>query len=217
MKKVWIISLVFAAVAGTTIEAAAQLRPIRLAFAGAQIRKNNRVPLRQRGVNGPLGDPQLGPNRGLNPNQIKRRQLQQRVMQSLGLTQDQRLRMQEIRHSHDDDIIAAGRRVRQARQALDAAIMSEPYNEATVRRAIDTLASAQADKVRLEAGVRAQVRGVLTPDQVLRFNRLQREMRREMREQQREQIKEPGPRGMGSPEADDFDLLAFLFQNPALD
>jgi len=163
----------------------------------------------QRGVNRPpFGAPQGGRNRPLNPNQLRRQQLQQRVMQAIGLTPAQRMRIQEIRRSHDDDVISAGRRIRQARQALDRAIMSETYSEPEVRRATEALAAAQADKIRLDANVRAQVRGVLTSDQVQRFHQLQREMRRDLREQQqRDQDKEPGPQGANLEDADLADLL----------
>src|ERR1044071_4752409 len=114
----------------------------------AQLRRNNRIPIGQRGVNRPpLGDPQAGRDRPLKPNQIKRQQLQQRVMQAIGLTPAQRMRIQDIRRSHDDDVISAGRRIRQARQALDRAIMNENYSEADVRRATEALAAAQADKI----------------------------------------------------------------------
>jgi len=211
MKKVFLALAAVAAAALITADASAQLRVERIVLVGGQVRRNNRVPPNQRGIDRPLG----GVNRGLNPNQLKRRQLQQRVMQSLGLTQDQRLRIQEIRRNHDDDIIAAGRRLRQARQALDGAIMTEPYNEAAVRRATEALANAQADKIRLDAGVRAQVRGVLTSDQVRLFNQLQRQMQRERRQQRLDQDKEMGPRGMASPpESDGIDLLALLFLVP---
>jgi Spy/CpxP family protein refolding chaperone len=174
----------------------------------AQIRRNNRLPIGQRGVNRPpLGDPQAGRDRPLKPNQVKRQQLQQRVMQAIGLTPAQRMRIQDIRRSHDDDVISAGRRIRQARQALDRAIMSESYNDAEVRRATEALAAAQADKIRLDANVRSQVRGVLTSEQVQRFHQLQREMRRDMREQQREQERE-GPQGSaGLKQVDLADLL----------
>jgi Spy/CpxP family protein refolding chaperone len=120
-------------------------------------------------------------------------------MQAIGLTPAQRMRIQEIRRSHDDDVITAGRRIRQARQALDRAIMNETYSESEVRRATEALAAAQAEKIRLDSNVRAQVRGVLTPEQVQRFHQLQREMRRDMREQQeREQEKDPGPQGISN-------------------
>lgn len=177
----------------------------------AQVRRNNRLPGGQRGINRPpLGDPQLGRKRLPGSNQIKKQQLQNRVMQAIGLTVEQRSRMQEIRRSHDDDVIAAGRRLRQTRQALDRAIMSEPYSEAEVRRATEALAEAQADKVRVDARVRTQVRGVLTPDQVQRFHQLQRQMRREMIEQQREE-KDKDPQGVNnSPEPEDINLADLL-------
>ena len=179
----------------------------------AQVRRN-RFPGGQRGVNRPpLGVPQIGRNRPpLNPNQMKKQQIQQRLMQAIGLRPEQRMRMQEIRRSHEDDVIASGRRLRLARQALDRAIMSEPYSEAEVRRATEALAAAQADKIRLDASVRSQVRGVLTPDQVQRFHQLQREMRRDLREQQqKDQDREMGPRGMGNlPELEEIDLTELL-------
>ena len=187
-----------------------------LAQINGQVRRNNRVPVEQRGVNRPLGDPQIGRNRPLGPNQIRKQQLQQRLMQAIGLTAAQRMRMQEIRRSHEDELAATGRRLRQSRQALDRAIMSEPYNEAEVRRATEELAAAQAEKIRIDATVRSQVRGVLTPDQVQRFHQLQRDMRREMKEQQqKEQDKEQGlnksiaPGSNAQPE--EVDLLSLLF------
>ena len=181
-----------------------------------QIRRNNRLPVGQRGVNRPpFGVPQAGRNRPLNPNQLKKQQLRQRVMQEIGLTPAQRTRIQEIRQSHDDDLISAGRRLRQARQALDRAIMSESYSEPEVRRATEALAAAQADKIRLDANVRAQVRGVLTSEQVQRFHQLDREMRRDMKEQQqRDQEKEMGPQGVGTPKLEDIDLADLLLSIP---
>jgi Spy/CpxP family protein refolding chaperone len=177
-----------------------------------QIRRNNRLPVGQRGANRPpLGDPQAGRNRPLNPNQIRKQQLQRRVMEAIGLSPAQRLRIQEIRRSHDDDVISAGRRIRQARQALDRAIMSETYNDPEVRRATEALAAAQSDKIRLDANVRSQVRGVLTTDQVQRFHQLQREMRRDMKEeQQRDREKEMGPQGSRAPKIEDIDLADLL-------
>ena len=173
-----------------------------------QIRRNPRLPGGQRG----LGLPQRGRGRALNPNALRRQQLQQRVMQAIGLTPAQRMRIQEIRRSHDDDVIAAGRRIRQARQALDRAIMNETYDESEVRRATETLAAAQADKIRLDSNVRSQVRGVLTSEQVQRFHQLQRDMRRDLRQQQqREQVRGMGEQGMSSaPRTSLSDLDDFL-------
>ena len=181
----------------------------------AQIRRNNRLPPGQGGINRPpFGVPQPGRNRPLNPNVVRKQQLQQRVMQAIGLTPGQRMRIQEIRRSHDDEVISAGRRVRQARQALDRAIMNEDYNEPEVRRATEALAVAQADKIRVDSIVRSQVRGVLTSEQVQRFNQLQREMRRDMKEQQqREQDKESGLQGSRSaPRLEEIDLADLLLR-----
>jgi Spy/CpxP family protein refolding chaperone len=152
----------------------------------------------------------------MGPNQVKKQQLQQRLMQAIGLSSDQRMRMQEIRRSHVDELAAAGRRLRQSRQALDQAIMSEPYSEADVRRATEALAAAQADKIRIDATVRTQVRGILTSDQVQRFHQLQREMRREMKDQQqRNQDREQGLNRLTTPatnaEPGEIDLLSLVF------
>jgi Spy/CpxP family protein refolding chaperone len=168
-----------------------------------------------RGANRPLPGPQA--NRQPGANQLKKQRLRQMVMQRLALTQDQRLRMQEIRRNHEDETISTGRRLRQARAALDRAIMSENYREEDVRRATDELAAAQADKIRLESRIRAQVRGVLTLEQVQEFNRLQRELRREMQQQRREMqerqmgLSEPINPPMGPPlDEADLDLIALL-------
>ena len=187
-RTIGILLAIVAAVAAFNVEANAQVRP------------KVRFDPSQRGVNRPpFGVGQQGPNRPRNPNVIKRQQLQQRVMQAIGLTPVQRTRIQEIRRSHDDDIISAGRRVRLARQALDRAIMNENYNEAEVQRATEALAGAQADKIRVDATVRSQVRGVLTQEQVQRFHQLQRDMRRDMREQQqKDQQERDGEQGLSN-------------------
>lgn len=183
--------------------------------AQGQVRRNNRLG-GQRGINRPpLGLPLPGRNRPLNPNQIRKQQLQQRVMQAIGISPEQRMRMQAIRRTHDDEVISAGRRLRQARQALDRAIMSEQFNEAEVRRATEALAAAQADKTRLDATVRSQVRGVLTTDQIQRFHQLQRELRREVREQQRDEQKEMGPNANRNvPQLEELDLLLLFSRSP---
>jgi periplasmic protein CpxP/Spy len=173
--------------------------------------------LPNRGINRPpIENPQAGRQPGTN--QAKKQRLQQQLMQRLGLTPDQRVRMQEIRRNHDDEVISSGRRLRQARAALDRAVMSENYSEEAVRRATEELVAAQADRIRLQARIRAQVRGVLTTEQVQEFNRLQREIRREMQQQRREmQERQMGAAAPREPiarpplEDDGFDLVSLLF------
>lgn len=178
--------------------------------------QGNRIP-NQRRMNRPqLGNPRLGRRPGAPPrNQEQKRLIQQRLMRAIGLTPEQHARMQEIRRGHDDEVIALGRRLRQARRWLDTAIMSERYDEATVRRATDELAAAQADKIRLDSKIRAEVRSVLTPDQVTRFHQLERQMRQEMRqrnlEDREKEIVEPAPPTtrppLGNDQGDLIDLI----------
>jgi Spy/CpxP family protein refolding chaperone len=151
-------------------------------------RGEDRIPGDRRGLNRPpLG--RLGNRRGqLNRNQ--RQRLQQEVMRAIGLTQDQHLRMAGIRRNYDEELIATGRRVREAKRGLDRAIMAEQFDEAQFSARAEELARAQADLVRLQARLRAEVRGVLTTEQVIRFNELERKLRREQRERRLNETKQ---------------------------
>lgn len=205
-----------------------------LSFAGAsaQVRQNpNRFSQSQPLINrSESGDPQFGqrPNRPLGgqrrqnfppfggqptpkPNQ-RQQMLRAKVMQALDLTPDQNARIRSIHVSHEDERIELGRRIRQARQGLDRAIMNDRFNQADVRRATEELAAAQGDRIRLESRLRSEVRNVLTPDQVMRFHQLERELRREMKEQMREQEQQIGPQGppRPPPEQDELDLARLL-------
>jgi Spy/CpxP family protein refolding chaperone len=173
-------------------------------------RRGDQFPGGQRGIN----RPRLGGQPRLNQNQKKKR-LQQMVMQAIGLTPDQHARIREIHLSHDDERIATGRRIRQARQALDRAIMNERYDEAAVRRATEELAAAQAEKIKLESRLRSEVRSVLTSDQVTRFHQFEREFRRQLRQEQLRQQQqmmrenEAGSEGTRPPqEFDPLDLIS---------
>ncbi|HKP86172.1 MAG TPA: Spy/CpxP family protein refolding chaperone [Blastocatellia bacterium] len=173
-------------------------------------RRKNRLPGDQRGMN----VPPLGGRPKLNQNQ--KAQVQRMVMQAIGLTPDQHARIKEIHLSHDDERIASGRRLRQARQALDRAVMNERYDEASVRRATEELIAAQADKIRLESRIRSEVRNVLTSDQVIRFHQFERDFRRQMRQQQLEQrqqmLEEKQTENTRPPqEFDELDLMSMLF------
>jgi protein CpxP len=154
----------------------------------------------------PLGDTQPG-------RPAQKRRLQQQLMQAIGLTDDQRTRMADIRRSHEDALISAGRRLRQARQALDRTIMSEQFDEALIRRRTEELAGAQADMIRLRARIRAEVRSVLTSDQVNKFNELERRLRRQMREQRQNQMNGENQNTTDPrtpPDLEEFDLVSLL-------
>ncbi len=190
---------------------------------GFQRVRPNRLPPGQRGQMNPRTlDPQFGQRnnrRQQQNNRIKKQQLQQRLMQTIGLTPDQRFKLQEIRRGREDEVIAAGRRLRQARQRLEGAIWANRYDEESVKQAIEEMAAAQANKIRVDARVRAEQRTILTEDQVTRLLELQREIRRENRKrlEQQDQQNEMGslwPLGPDSDSADDeadaLDLLLSL-------
>lgn len=212
----WLILVNASSASGQRVEAQAGGR-----IGPAAGQQGNRFPNQRKLNRPPIGNPRLGRRPGAGPRKLEqKRLLQQRLMTAIGLTPDQQTRMKDIRRGHDDEVIAAGRRLRQARRALDTAIMSERYDEATVRRATDELAAAQADKIKLDSKIRAEVRGVLTPDQVVRFHQLERQMRREMRqrnlERRERELEEPTPpatRPPGNVEDELIDLLVSQDQN----
>jgi Spy/CpxP family protein refolding chaperone len=122
----------------------------------------------------------------------------------------------DIRRNLDDEQIKIGRDIRQARNALDRAIMSPNYNEALVRRYTEELANAHAEQVRFQSRLRVQLRNVLTSDQVIRLRQLEMELRRQIREEKRD-LDKPGaeresvpPGPSRPPNGPEFDLEALL-------
>jgi Spy/CpxP family protein refolding chaperone len=101
--------------------------------------------------------------------------------------------MAKITTQHDEEVVAAGRKIRQAQRGLDEAIMNPLYNEAEINRRIEDLAQARADQVRLQQRMRAEIRKVLTPEQVMKFNEVQREMQKKMQEQRQIQMQQTSP------------------------
>lgn len=193
------------------ISANAQIRsnPNRLLLEPQIGQRRNPFPNQRR-----LNRPPLGANPKLNQNQ--KAQVRRLVMQAIGLTPDQHSRIRDIQLNHDDERISAGRRLRQARQALDRAVMSERFDEASVRKATDELVAAQAEKIRLETRIRTEVRNVLTSDQVIRFHEFERRYRRQLKqqrlEQQQQMLEEKQPESSRPPEQfDELDLMSLFF------
>ena len=164
-------------------------------------------------------DPQLGGRNGglVNPNKAKQLQ-RQRLIERLGLSSDQQMRLGEIRHNLDEEQISIGRRIRQARNALDRAIMSPNYNEALVRSYTEELAAAHADQIRFQSRMRVQLRSVLTSEQVIRLRQLEQDLRRQMRDEKKDLDKPASERDSVPPaqnrppdqqEADLVSLLIF--------
>ena len=138
----------------------------------------------------------------------------QQVFRQIGLNQEQQDRMVRIRNSHDDEIVSSGRKLRQAQRGLDEAMMDPQYNAAEVNRRIEALAQANADRVRVMQRVKAEIRQVLTPEQVMKFNQVQREMQQKQQElkriemlQQTSPEKNPSGDQNQSSQAPSFDMV----------
>lgn len=135
------------------------------------------------GVPGARG--QLGPRPG-NPLRIggnRRQQLQQELVRRLGVTPDQQVKLRGIAREFNEPLIVAGRDARQRRRALDDAMLSDQYDEARIKHLADEWAVAQANLMKLQALRQAALRRVLTPEQMLQMNEMQKELRRQQRQQ----------------------------------
>jgi Spy/CpxP family protein refolding chaperone len=144
--------------------------------------------------------------------------LRQEILRQIGLTPEQQARMQSVRQNHDDELIASGRRVRQARRALNQAIMAEHFDEAEVDRLAEDLGNAQKAQIKLNAKIRAEQRLVLTPEQLTRLKLIEQQVQRTRQQQQRLdlQMQEPDssarPPGSADLEKDNqVDPLEMLF------
>jgi Spy/CpxP family protein refolding chaperone len=171
--------------------------------------QNGRFP-RRFPRNGPILGPQAG-NPGLNNRQKNpglaalQKQRRQLLMEALNLTQDQQMRVREFARSHDDESAIIGRRLRQSRNALDRALMSETFNEGAIKRLTEEFLAAQAEQVRLNTRIRTEFRSVLTPEQVRRFIEKEREIQEQIRERkQREVLNQQDKDGLDK-DKDDLD------------
>ena len=83
----------------------------------------------------------------------------------LGLTDAQKDQVKSIVQSHADEFTALRTRGAAARKALEAAVMADTIDDATIRQKSADVAAVDADAAVLGAHVRAEVFQVLTPDQ----------------------------------------------------
>jgi Spy/CpxP family protein refolding chaperone len=151
--------------------------------------RTQKLPPRMRPRPLPSGDPRV---LGGNPANLRvaalQKQRKQMLMEALNLTPDQQVRVRDFARSHDDESAMIGRRLRQSRNALDRALMSETYNEALIKRLTEEFVAAQAEQVRLNTRIRAEFRSVLTPEQVRRFVEREREIQQRIRELKQQEL-----------------------------
>jgi Spy/CpxP family protein refolding chaperone len=167
--------------------------------------------VRKRPFGGIPGTEPNAANKNLNPQQ---RFIRQQLMGALALTPDQRQRINGIHNSHQDEAIAVGQRLRQARQKLDRALWTENYNEAQVKQLSEELAQAQADQIRLQFRVNSEIRNIITNEQIRRFRQKERELQILRRNQMRRQLEEtddpPPPTTKPPGEGDEDELLIWV-------
>ncbi len=111
-----------------------------------------------RGPGGPLGD--LG-------------------LSGVELTEAQRDQVRSIQESHKAEFDQVATKLREAQRALAEATHAEPVDEAAIRASSAVLASAMADQAVLSAKIRAEVRAILTAEQLEAIKQRRSERRRQ--------------------------------------
>ena len=99
----------------------------------------------------------------------------------LDLTEEQRAQFRTIMQSHVTDWKELTDRMSKARQALNAAVAADIPDEPSIRERSAAVAAVQADLAVVRAKVRAEVFGILTPEQQERAKQMQQQMGRRMR------------------------------------
>ena len=107
------------------------------------------------------------------------------LMQRLGLTQEQREQLRQIRTQSEAEARELTRRMRLARRALDEAIYADSIDDALIEQRSRELASAQTALMRLRAATELKVRRVLTAEQLRLFRNLRRQAQRRQMLQRR--------------------------------
>ncbi|MBV9216237.1 MAG: hypothetical protein JO053_08680 [Acidobacteria bacterium] len=119
------------------------------------------------------------------------------LLQQLDLSPDQVRQIRRFNMERRPLMEAAQARLRDANQALDAAIYADNENEADILAKLKEAQTAQAEVARLRSMNELEIRRVLTRDQLVRF----RTMRERFKQAQQDALKpkqvKPGPLGNG--------------------
>ena len=128
---------------------------------------------------GPRGPGRVGPGpRGGGPFDLG--------LRGIALNDTQREQLRTVMESHKAEFDAAGSKLRDAHRAFAQAVEATSIDESAIRSASANVAAAMADEAILRAKVRAEVEGILTPEQQeqLKQRRTEMEKRRSERQQQ---------------------------------
>lgn len=122
------------------------------------------------GMPGRPGGPMGGPGDVLGPMMLGR----------LDLSDAQREQVRTIVESHRDELRELGERGMHARQALEAAVMANVFDEAAIRAAAAEVGVVEADMAVARARISAEVHQVLTAEQQAKLEQLRAQMRERM-------------------------------------
>jgi len=88
----------------------------------------------------------------------------------LDLTQEQQSQLQNVVRGQEQKMVGLSRKEKAARAAMERAILGEQYDEAAANHSLEELVAVAAEQVEVNTGILAQVRAILTPDQLKRLN-----------------------------------------------
>jgi Spy/CpxP family protein refolding chaperone len=103
------------------------------------------------------------------------------------VTEDQQAQIKGVIDSHRDEFKAIGDRMKAARDGMRAIVEADTIDENAIRAKAADVAAVEADMAVLGAKVRAEILGLLTPEQLERVKQFRAEMqkRREQAPQRR--------------------------------
>ena len=111
------------------------------------------------------------------------------VIEELGLSDTQKEQIRSIADSRRDEVRTLAERSASARQALETAVTSATFDEATIRTRSAELASTESDMAVTRGRIFAEVVQILTPEQRTKLGTLQSQM-----QQRQQQRRAAGPR-----------------------
>ncbi len=118
-----------------------------------------------------------------------------RMTERLDLTDQQRQDLDAVFTNHRKTMRPTHEAMRTARESLDSQIHAEDFDEGAIRKAAAVMAVLEADQAVGRARLFQEIRGILTPEQVEKFEQLREERQEKRGSGRRGEF--PGP-GLGS-------------------
>ncbi len=106
------------------------------------------------------------------------------LAEQLGLSQEQRIQIREMRQQLRPQLQQAQRRFNQTKEELDVLIYSDSLDETTLQTKLRSVVEAQAEITRIRAMSELAVRKVLTPEQLVMFRNLRQRFKQQQRDRQ---------------------------------